>query len=277
MQERGADSAAWSSEEMPSGLGSFYLDSLNRSIRVDPSDWGNFAIPVLGLLSVAHRPLTIDELATISGLERYHVQMVVEIYRQFLNVDSGSSKREKQLRFFHASFPEFLQNEGLSGRCFLPATDQHLRIYERLEEALESGSWLDVSPYLVLHAIPHTLEAFGDKCEPFLEKIVSHDFLMARVAQDPHDLRLLQDLSTCIAMSRDRADVKATIEWASIRALILQSYIDQIHSDALTVLAASGEHQEAVRLLLVQMLDLGLDGSGSMESSRPDAFFRIWG
>ncbi|MGH3222399.1 MAG: hypothetical protein ACRDPY_27525 [Streptosporangiaceae bacterium] len=100
--------------QLPAGLTEYYAYQLKRMKGIDEEAWLSWKLPVITVLAAAREPLTVREIALMSGVSnRARAVAVLKDWLQFL--DDAPVTRDGNpvtaYRIFHASFKEFLSRE----------------------------------------------------------------------------------------------------------------------------------------------------------------------
>ena len=99
---------------LPLGLTQYYSDHLERMRGADEHTWFQYRLPVIAALSTWPVPLTVTQIAAMSGItDTARVAAVLREWGAFLEpvtVEAGGA-RQRAYRIYHASFQDFLREE----------------------------------------------------------------------------------------------------------------------------------------------------------------------
>jgi hypothetical protein len=99
-------------EDLPKGLRAYY-ERHWRTMRIkDEQRFETIYEPVLRLLATVREPVSVEAVEEWTKLDPARVRSVIREWRPFLNEQPGPSG-EKLYRVYHASFQEFLAEEGV--------------------------------------------------------------------------------------------------------------------------------------------------------------------
>lgn len=119
-------------ESLPAGLENYYEDQWKRMLEKG-EDW----LPVLVALTAVKEPISIDLIASFSGLrDRRRVRPILDEWAQFLYVTKETDeagKPRKLYRLYHASFFEFIAAKDKVEDERVNLEEAHRRIAEALE------------------------------------------------------------------------------------------------------------------------------------------------
>ncbi|WP_212911486.1 ATP-binding protein [Streptomyces sp. TS71-3] len=199
--------------DLPPGLGGLYaffvatartdIENLGMLEIRDPAGaagrtapaWETVGQPLLGVLTVARDPLTVEELTALAGIRVWPraVRNVLARLRWLLDV------RGERLAFYHASIGEFLAGERTAREHPDYAVDTqewHERIVRHYRGAAASWAevdWPAVDRYGLTHLAEHTI-----RCRPAVADGAVHlvcgglrRAIRADLGSDRHFLRLL--------------------------------------------------------------------------------------
>jgi hypothetical protein len=109
-------------DELPLGLSAYYQRHWRQMREMDRERFEFLFEPALRLLATAREPVSLNALSQWSGASPAMLREVIEAWRPFLteNVAQG----EKRYALYHASFRDFLAQEGVG------LQPSHLRIIE---------------------------------------------------------------------------------------------------------------------------------------------------
>ncbi len=201
-----------SSTDLPPGLGGLYaffvatahaeLDRLGMLEVRDPTGaadrltpaWEGVGQPVLGVLTVAREPVTVEELTALGGIRVWPgaVRNVVARLRWLLDV------RGDRVAFYHASVGEFLA-DGHSDHA-VDVLEWHERIVRRYRGAAASWAdvdWSTVDRYGLTHLAEHAVRSRAAVADEAAELVCGglRRAMRRGLGSDRHFLRLL-DLVT---------------------------------------------------------------------------------
>ncbi|TNF89820.1 MAG: ATP-binding protein, partial [Gammaproteobacteria bacterium] len=111
---------------LPQGLDGIYREFLRtRVLGRDIRLWRTYFRPLLGALAAAQSPITAEQLARFSGMERQDVADGVMDVGQFLE---PSSSAEGRYQLYHQSMVDFLGIQERSGEFWIDLPAIHSRI-----------------------------------------------------------------------------------------------------------------------------------------------------
>ena len=94
---------------LPRGLQAYYRRHW-RSMRAQHEErFDTYYEPVVCILATVREPVTIAQVQEWTGLNPARIKMVIDDWREFLNVDESGA--EPLYRIYHASFQDFLKRE----------------------------------------------------------------------------------------------------------------------------------------------------------------------
>jgi hypothetical protein len=113
-------------EALPKGLDGIYREFLRtRTVGQDIERWRDSYRPLLGMLAAAQEPLTVEQLASFTGLDRQQAKDTLLDVEQFLDpvgADQG------QYRLYHQSVADFLSNEEQAREFWIDIVRMHQRV-----------------------------------------------------------------------------------------------------------------------------------------------------
>lgn len=117
--------------QLPQGLLGYYADHVEQMESTEPAAWTTVQLPVLAVLSVLQRPLTITQIARMAAIPPQAVAQVLHQWSQFLKTETVvlvDGRRRPAFSIYHASFQEYL------------AGNPHVRTFrELLEDGNDNG------------------------------------------------------------------------------------------------------------------------------------------
>jgi hypothetical protein len=291
--EREPSRAAAIIRDPPPDLAGFYHQSLYRlMIGKGAEQWRCLYMPVLGILAVAREPLTEDELAALSGINKSDLADVTGGLMNLLVSDVRG--RDRRYWLFHGSFQRFLSERQLSQEFWIDPAEFHLHI-AGLYWSECGGMWSRCDIYGLKNIATHYERGIQDAPKPRRHALVEQ---LVGVATDPdfqaaheerlHDPFLLAgDLAraTRIAVRDQHPEaplvvVPAALSWAAFRggklnprrlfelagegqALAALNYLDQYPIEP--------EWNLAARLIIAW---LGVEASPSLARDLSDRLMR---
>jgi hypothetical protein len=143
--------------------------------------WPEIYQPILGILSVAREPLTIEQIQKFGDIpgDWQHLIAAIDRLRQFLD------KIENRYRLYHSTLPEFLTSPKIKeqtdySHCYVDAVKQNQRIVNYYQ--VGGKSWAEVD----------------------LIKIVEDDYGGRNLAQHLVDGDRVEELHTLLWFDKDR-------------------------------------------------------------------------
>jgi hypothetical protein len=73
--------------------------------------------PVLRILATVREPVSVEAIEEWTKIEQARIRQIIREWRPFLN-ESRSRNNETLLRIYHASFQDFLSEEGVGLKPF---------------------------------------------------------------------------------------------------------------------------------------------------------------
>ncbi|MBQ7546721.1 MAG: toll/interleukin-1 receptor domain-containing protein, partial [Clostridia bacterium] len=105
---------------LPQSLSAMYYDALTR--RFDPDVFAHVYAPVLEILCCAYMPLSIEELALLSGQKKAAVVRACEALGFIIKTE------EKKISVYHKSMREFLCDYDAAGQWFVDPDEGEAKI-----------------------------------------------------------------------------------------------------------------------------------------------------
>lgn len=97
--------------KLPQGLVAYYQEHWDAMRGTDEPRYQRLHEPVLKVLATLHEPVGIAKIVEYTGLDRQRIRDVLREWRQFVPpADTGG---EVRYSIYHASFRDFLANEGV--------------------------------------------------------------------------------------------------------------------------------------------------------------------
>lgn len=191
---------------LPRGLDLLYLESLNRMLEGGGSAWVARYAPVLGVLSVAQEPLSLQQISDFSRLGATDAAAAVSALSQIVEHVHEYALKGKaaaaRFRLCHQSFIDFFRKPEIERRLgsapnerYIPAGQWHQRI---AEEYLNRGdafrsAW---DAYGLRSVARHLAQAAAESHEPDRHALTER---LVRLVADPRfqdaSLRALDDLA----------------------------------------------------------------------------------
>jgi hypothetical protein len=260
------------SADLPPGLGGLYaffvaiahselvgLGMLDIRVPVGDADrwvpaWEGVGQRVLGVLTVAREPLTVEELMAFGGIRVWprEVDNVLARLRWLLEW-----RNDGQVAFYHSSFGEFLADERTAREHRDYAVDTlewHERIvrHYRGTAATWAGiDWSSVDRYGLVHIADHAVRCHAAIADEAVELVCGglRRAIRARLGSDRHFLRLL-DLVTERAIGHlGLADGLPTVLYLSVVRRQVQRGVSSLAPQVLGLLARLGRTEEALEHL----------------------------
>jgi hypothetical protein len=201
--------------QLPQGLSALYRLIISRMEsfcqRDHPLAWGDLISPFLGLLALARRALSHDEIAVATGLSRSQVASLVRSLGQILQTDQGAIEC---VALFHPSLREYLLD--IEGTYKISRHDVVLRMYEMtlfawggMADGLP-GLRVENSHYVLDHLAQHLVE-IGQPADA--ARFLSVPRVMASGVRFSGPRRMIADISLiCDAPQRvEEAEILGTL------------------------------------------------------------------
>jgi hypothetical protein len=99
-------------QDLPRGLRAYYQRNWRTMRAQDQDRFERIYEPVLRILATVREPVTLSAVQEWTGLEPARIREVVRDWRPFLN-ETPSAAGEHLYRVYHASFQDFLAEEGV--------------------------------------------------------------------------------------------------------------------------------------------------------------------
>jgi hypothetical protein len=103
--------------DLPRGLRAYYERHWRTMHALDPERFEKFYEPVLRILATVREPVSAEAIEEWTKLEPARIRQVVREWRPFLN-ESQSKDGDTLYRVYHASFQDFLAEEGVGLKPF---------------------------------------------------------------------------------------------------------------------------------------------------------------
>ena len=96
-------------DELPDGLLGYYQRHWRQMRDGDVQEFEKLYEPIVCILGVAQEPITMDQIASWTKIDKSQVKRAIEKWSEFLQ----PTKQDKQqlYRIYHASFQDFLSNQ----------------------------------------------------------------------------------------------------------------------------------------------------------------------
>lgn len=153
-------------ESLPTGLEGLYYDSIKRVVALGGKSWESNYSPVMGVLSVAQSPLTIDQIEQFTGEAPGEVWSAINDLQQFIAKNDTSLDPNNPYvvyRLYHQSVIDFLRTPQLrikgnliGNKYLLRLLDWHLRIGNNYANQPDWKQWDD---YGIRYFATHRAEA----------------------------------------------------------------------------------------------------------------------
>jgi WD40 repeat protein len=138
--------------ELPSGLDAFYRDFLEElTRRRSQQSWRTEYRPVIGLLSVAHDSLSMEDLAAFCETDK---QALSDILSDVAEVLDPEARRKGSYRLYHDSFHDFISNRELSGSFWIDLRSVESSLC-RLIQIKWARAWKECPLYGIQHLTDH--------------------------------------------------------------------------------------------------------------------------
>ncbi|GAB1537952.1 hypothetical protein NUACC21_06070 [Scytonema sp. NUACC21] len=118
-------------DKLPNGLKSYYQQHWVRMGMEKQSQKIQFIILYI-IVEWNTPPISLSDLAEISGKDKYEVEEILEKWREYIKVQilDEDGEEEKCYRVYHASFLDFLKNQG--------KLDKNRKIFEEVNQRIAS-------------------------------------------------------------------------------------------------------------------------------------------
>lgn len=125
--------------EMPAGLDMLYGRMMDRIERL-PRRNSEFCWLIISTVTVAYRPLHLDEIATLSGLSKeINIRKIVDMCGSFLTV------RDDRVYLVHQSAKDYFMSKSASGRLFPSGTSMtHHGMFSRSLQLMSESLRRDI-------------------------------------------------------------------------------------------------------------------------------------
>ena len=220
------------------------------------SSWEGVGQPVLGVLTVAREPLSLDQLIKMTGVrvERRSVRNVLDKLSWLLD-----HRDDKRYAFYHASIGEFLASDRAYRDCYyswVDETDWHKRIvryYRGTAESWGDVEWSAVDRYGLAYLAWHAVRCRAEDEDPVKTIELACGGLRrasrAAFGSDQHFLRQLDLLSErAIDQFPLDAGLPAVLYLSVVRRQILRG-VRGLAPAVLGLLARLGRAEEALEHL----------------------------
>jgi hypothetical protein len=96
-------------DELPEGLMAYYRRHWRQMREGNEDAFDRVYEPIVCILGVAQEPVTIEQIANWTKLERGQVKESLRLWREFL--EEEKVEEERRYRIYHASFQDFLKEQ----------------------------------------------------------------------------------------------------------------------------------------------------------------------
>jgi hypothetical protein len=96
-------------DELPEGLMAYYRRHWRQMREGNEAEFDQVYEPIVCILGVAQEPVTAQQIANWTKLERGQVKESIRLWREFLEEEQVD--KERHYRIYHASFQDFLKEQ----------------------------------------------------------------------------------------------------------------------------------------------------------------------
>jgi tetratricopeptide (TPR) repeat protein len=197
---------------LPAGLDGLYYESLTRLIKLGGRAWMEDYAPLMGVLSVAQRGLTLTQLHSYTGQSESAVWERLGDLQQFVEAVPQSAEQEaepEQFRLYHQSVIDFLHRRSLRvekntlrNSYYSPPEEWHRRIIAHYRAGANSWNEIDWSRvddyglrYLAAHLYGLRDEINGRK---ELSALICRSFMLEKRARYTSPQPFAEDVALAI-------------------------------------------------------------------------------
>jgi len=105
-------------DDLPKGLKAYYERHWRVMRHQDPERFEQIYESVLRFLATVREPVSVSQLQEWTKLDPARIREVIRDWRPFLNEEGPDDMGERRYRIYHASFREFLAQEGMGLKPF---------------------------------------------------------------------------------------------------------------------------------------------------------------
>jgi tetratricopeptide (TPR) repeat protein len=239
---------------LPQGLDGVYREFLRtRIVGKDPRSWRTYYRPLLGALTAAQAPLTMQQLALFTELSEQEVVDVLLDIRQFLD---PSLARGHQYRLYHQSIADFLSNEEQAGEFWINQMDFHEKIitfYRGETDSWENVNWQRLDDYGLHHLASHLFVLrHHDGYRYQLYELICRPFMQEKYRREGSHRHFAEDVALAIgaANGEEPSNVAQEVRGSLIYAT-LSSLATSIPPEALATLTLLGQAAKAYALTMM--------------------------
>ena len=193
---------------LPRSIDSIYHNFLKR---FSDKEWQKQDRPILGTLAVTREPITEQQLANFTNIDREELRDYLGVVRQFLH--EQDEQGNKTYAIFHRSLRDYLLDEKRNRDFWCDAKKYHNLIVNYYKEGAKSGeevNWGKLEPdkdnkYGLLHLAKH-LNAAGREQELDNLLTASPKWMNEKFKVFSSDLPYIEDLKLAINRFSDPLD-----------------------------------------------------------------------
>jgi hypothetical protein len=119
-------------DELPEGLMAYYRRYWRQMREGNESVFDEMYEPIVCILGVAQEPVTVQQIANWTKLEKGQVKESIRLWREFLEEEQVG--KERCYRIYHASFQDFLKEQVDLARYDDMIANYHLALLAGLDE-----------------------------------------------------------------------------------------------------------------------------------------------
>jgi len=251
-------------DSLPTGLEGLYYDSIKRVVSLGSGTWQATYSPLMGVLSVAQSPFTIDQIEQFTQQAANEVWLGINDLQQFIaktNADSNSPNLKLVYRLYHQSVIDFLhtpllkiKGNAINNAYLLQSSDWHLRIVNHYVAQSDLKQWDDYGlRYFATHLSEAAKVSKGAQQHQHVERLVEFvcnpDFWLLH-KQRINDLNLLQrDLDRALKAAAANTGEKSLTSLVKIAMSTIAFRREELRPDPLFELARQGDVAAAIRRL----------------------------
>ena len=252
---RDIESGAWRErplKELPHGLRSYYEDHWRHLQARDERTWLTVHLPVLVALTVVREPVSLDLLASFSGLSDHRqISSVLREWAPFLHVSET-----QRYRLYHDSFQSFIADKGEVAGERVHLAEAHERILGSFDEiwrdlafsaaAREAKEGLathrEILDYSFRHTVGHLYSRH--KHQELLSFLDKDDYLARQAAHFKGFRQTGEDLESFILPATiEKGEWKQFVRYAAV-ALNLRGLAEDLADWTILRALVQGEQTE---------------------------------
>ena len=188
---------------LPKSIDDIYYNFLRTRFSFD--EWTKHYLPIFGSLTVTQEPITEEQLAKFTNIDREHLRYYLGIVSQFLTNNETDEEGNKLCSIFHSSLKEYLLEETRGPEFWCDAKKHNNNIVNYYKKDAQSGepiNWAKIDKYGLLHLTKHLNDA---QREPELYELLtaSPNWMKKKFSAFSSDLPYIEDLELAMNKFQD--------------------------------------------------------------------------